>query len=83
MIEIYCTGNHQSGSLCQNCSDLLEYSVKRLDKCSFGEQKTSCKKCTVHCYKPDMREKIRNVMRYSGPRMFFYSPLEAIRHLFS
>lgn len=83
MIEIYCSANHQSGALCDNCSSLLEYSVKRLENCKFGEKKPSCRKCTVHCYRPDMREQIRQVMRYSGPRMIFYSPFEAIRHLFS
>lgn len=44
-------------------------------------KKTTCKKCPVHCYSPDMREKIRAVMRYSGPRMIFLHPFAAIRHL--
>ena len=28
-----------------------------------------------------MREKIREVMRFSGPRMLFYHPTVAIRHI--
>jgi hypothetical protein len=28
-----------------------------------------------------MREKIREVMRFSGPRMIFHHPIMAIRHL--
>ncbi len=40
-----------------------------------------CKKCTVHCYKPVMRERMRQTMRFAGPRMIFYSPWAAIRHL--
>jgi hypothetical protein len=28
-----------------------------------------------------MREKIREIMRFSGPRMIFYHPIMAIRHL--
>jgi hypothetical protein len=28
-----------------------------------------------------MREKIREVMRFSGPRMIFYHPITAIRHV--
>ena len=28
-----------------------------------------------------MRQKIRAVMRFSGPRMIFYHPVMAIRHL--
>ena len=36
------------------------------------ETKTFCSNCKVHCYKPEMRKKIRAVMRFSGPRMIFY-----------
>jgi hypothetical protein len=28
-----------------------------------------------------MREKIKEVMRFSGPRMLLYHPLDAFRHL--
>ena len=45
------------------------------------QTKTFCSNCRVHCYKPDMREKIRQVMRFSGPRMLFYHPIRAIRHV--
>ena len=41
-----------------------------------------CPECAaLNCYKPDMREKIRAVMRFSGPRMIFYHPVAAIRHV--
>ena len=29
-----------------------------------------------------MRDKIREVMRFSGPRMILYHPIEAIIHMF-
>ena len=61
--------------------ELLRYAHARLDRCPFGEKKSSCKKCTVHCYKPVMRERMRQTMRFAGPRMIFYSPWAAIRHL--
>lgn len=35
----------------------------------------------VHCYKPAMREKIREVMRFSGPRMMLYHPVLAVSHV--
>ena len=69
--------------LCGECRELLEYSLARLEHCKFGNAKTKCHKCPVHCYRPDMREKIRTVMRFSGPRMLLYHPLEALRYLFS
>lgn len=81
MIEIYCRANHNSESLCSDCDNLLEYAYARLDHCKFGENKTTCKKCPVHCYKPDMREKMRIAMRYAGPRMIIYHPIAAIKHI--
>ena len=44
------------------------------------ETKTFCSNCRVHCYRSEMREEIRKVMRFSGPRMIFYHPA-AIRHV--
>ncbi len=81
MIEYYCGKKHSTNDgLCSDCNQLLEYSHQRLDRCQFGEDKPTCRKCTVHCYKPDMRKKIRAVMRYSGPRLMFRAPLVWIRH---
>ena len=40
--------------------------------------KTTCARCSVHCYNPKMRRGIRVVMRYSGPRMFFAFPQNRI-----
>lgn len=81
MIRLYCTKVEGNKDLCSECKDLLDYSVEKLVTCPFGDRKESCKKCKVHCYAPDMREKIRRVMRFSGPRMFFYHPIAALRYL--
>ncbi len=89
MIEIWCRHHHgtilcskaSEKGLCPDCKALLDYSLARLDHCKFGNDKTKCHKCPIHCYKPDMREQIRAVMRFSGPRMLFYHPIEAIRYL--
>ncbi|MBR5813546.1 MAG: nitrous oxide-stimulated promoter family protein, partial [Bacteroidaceae bacterium] len=53
----------------------------RLEHCKFGNGKSTCQKCPVHCYKPQMRERMRAVMRWSGPRMLLYYPIDAIKHL--
>lgn len=81
MIRIYCRKKEKNASLCPDCEELLRYAHARLDRCPFGEKKSSCKKCTVHCHKPAMRERMRLVMRFSGPRMMLYAPWEALRHL--
>lgn len=81
MIEIFCRGHHHiSDGLCSECRQLLEYSLKRIDKCVFRNDKPACAKCPVHCYKPDMREQVRKVMRYAGPRMLIYHPLLTVLH---
>ena len=82
MIRLYCKRKERNRNLCSQCSELEEYAHKRLSACRYGEQKTSCKKCPTHCYRKDMREMIREVMRFSGPRMILYHPIESIRHLF-
>ena len=82
MIELYCHDIHNTKSgLCPECSKLLEYVRSRLDKCPFKENKPVCAKCPVHCYQPNMREQIKTVMRYSGPRMAFGHPILALFHI--
>ena len=81
MIRIYCKSKHGEKTLCPDCAELLRYAEERSDRCPFMETKTFCSNCSVHCYKPEMREKIRAVMRFSGPRMLLCRPVAAIRHL--
>jgi len=81
MIELYCTKCEGNNHLCLQCGELLDYALTRLEKCKFGNHKSSCKKCPVHCYKPEMRQKIRCIMRWSGPRMILYHPIKAVRHV--
>ena len=70
---------HLSG--CPECAQLDEYAALRTRRCRKMHVKTSCDACENHCYKPEMRERIRQVMRYSGPRMITRHPIAAIRHL--
>ena len=81
MIGLYCRKHHGGKELCAECAEVDAYARMRSDKCPFMETKTFCSNCKVHCYKPEMREKIRAIMRYSVPRMMFYHPIMAIRHL--
>ncbi len=81
MIALYCRDQHGADSLCPECAELLRYARRRLSKCPFQEGKTTCGKCPIHCYQPKMREKIRQVMRYAGPRMMLRHPLMAVMHL--
>ena len=83
MITLACRKRHatKSRELCPSCTELLAYAKARLDKCPYQEQKPTCAQCPIHCYKPAMKEQIRDVMRYAGPRMLRRHPILAILHL--
>lgn len=91
MIALYCAGNHKDAPrnnvavcgepVCEACAQLDAYAALRTQRCRKMDVKTSCDACENHCYKPEMREQIRTVMRYSGPRMLGKHPVAAIRHL--
>lgn len=86
MVRLYCKHNHNQelrthDGMCEECYELAEYAKMRSEKCPFMETKTFCNNCKVHCYKPEMRAKIKTVMRYSGPRMIFVHPVLAIWHV--
>ncbi len=82
MVGIYCRHKEHNKYLCKDCNELLEYAFQRLSHCPHGNAKPTCRKCTIHCYSPEMREKMRQVMIYSGPRMLLFAPTDAIKHLF-
>jgi len=83
MIRLYCRHHHQSKEdLCDNCQKLQAYALARIEHCVFGDNKPVCAECKVHCYKKDMREKVRQVMRFAGPRMLFRHPVLAFMHFF-
>ena len=91
MIALYCRDHHADavrsgsgaadGGLCPECAELLAYARLRLEKCRYGADKPTCANCTTHCYRPAMRERVREVMRYSGPRMLTRHPVLVVSHL--
>jgi len=82
MTRIYCQGHHQSGDVvCQSCQILNDYAHLRLEKCPYQEKKTTCANCPTHCYKKSMREQVKIMMRYAGPRMLLKHPRYAILHI--
>ncbi len=81
MIGLACRGRHRtSEALCPECSALLQYAQGRLQKCPFAERKPTCARCPIHCYRPERRAEIREVMRYAGPRMVYRHPVLALFH---
>ncbi len=82
MIRLYCRARHQKApGLCDECELLQQYALKRLQKCPFQQNKTTCSNCAVHCYSAKMKSRIIEVMRFSGPRMLLHHPFLAVAHL--
>lgn len=82
MMAIFCHDQHGEGpGLCDECRGLLAYAHRRLDACPFQEHKPACNHCAVHCYSATMKERVKSVMRYAGPRMPLRHPLLALMHL--
>lgn len=90
MIKKYCQGNHKIAraeqgikrdGICADCHELTEYALMRLDKCPFKRNKQFCSFCKIHCYNQEMRERIKNVMKYSGKHILLSHPIFAISHV--
>ena len=82
MVLIYCRGHHGTDGTqaCEECASLLVYASRRTERCVFGDAKPTCANCQVHCYTKEMRERVRAVMRWAGPRMLLRHPILALRH---
>jgi len=93
-ISIYCQENHPGGVkearlsliledkklvLCPECYELMNYSITKLLSCPY-HPKPMCKKCKTHCYAPGYRERIREVMRFSGLYLIKHGRLDLLIH---
>ena len=81
MVEIYCRHHHRGAVPCADCAVLADYADRRLDRCPYGAEKPTCVNCPIHCYQPEPRERMREVMRFAGPRMLWRRPYLAVMHL--
>ena len=82
MIGMYCRARHNSAIVpCEECGALLLYAHLKIDTCVFHAHKPVCNECRVHCYSRAMREEVRKVMRFSGPRMLLAHPVLGVRHM--
>jgi hypothetical protein len=93
-VEVYCAGKHGmveraplelpaglgSRSLCQECATFLAYAVAKRLKCPLEVEKPTCKRCRIHCYDRPRREKVREVMAYSGRKLILKGRLDYLFH---
>ena len=67
--------------VCNECREFLLYAFERRLGCPL-EEKPLCKHCPVHCYKPEYREKVREIMRFSGQHLIMRGRLDLLWHYF-
>ncbi|MFH1179497.1 MAG: nitrous oxide-stimulated promoter family protein [Candidatus Bathyarchaeota archaeon] len=88
-IQIYCETKHkdlekidENGiKLCVECHETLRYSTWRREVCP-QDPKPTCKNCEIHCYLPDQRAKIKNIMRHSGMLLIKRGRIDLLLHYF-
>jgi len=51
--------------LCKKCLDKLNYSIKKLQECTY-ENKPRCRKCATPCYEKKEWKELSKIMRYSA-----------------
>ena len=66
---------------CKECRDFLLYAFERRLRCPL-EEKPLCKHCPVHCYKPGYRDKVREIMRFSGQHLIKRGRFDLLWHYF-
>jgi hypothetical protein len=69
-------------SLCPDCAKLLTYGLTMRLKCPH-DPKPMCKKCETQCYKGDYKEKIREIMKFSGMYMIKHGRVDLLYHYFA
>ena len=71
----------QKYPVCRECCAFLLYAFERRLRCPL-EDKPICKHCPVHCYKTEYREKVREIMRFSGQYLILRGRFDLLWHYF-
>lgn len=79
-------GGHPDAGLgrirvCRECQEFLDYAIQRRLRCPL-EPKPTCKHCQIHCYRAGHREKVREIMKFSGPYLIRRGRLDLLWHYF-
>ena len=68
-------------ALCPDCQKLLTHGIAKRLQCPY-DPKPMCKKCKTHCYAPGYRERMREVMKFSGLYLVRHGRLDLMFHYF-
>ena len=94
--EIFCRAKHRNAefirvslpaalgvrTICPECRSFLEYAIAKRLTCPLEAEKPTCKKCRIHCYDRQRRDKVREIMSYVGRRMVMRGRLDYLWHYF-
>jgi hypothetical protein len=67
--------------LCTDCAGLVGHAIEKRRLCPL-DPKPSCKKCHIHCYSRQHRDKIREIMSFSGRHLILRGRLQYLWHYF-
>jgi predicted amidophosphoribosyltransferase len=67
-------------TLCDDCRKLLTHAFVKRSHCPL-DPKPACKHCPSHCYNPAYRQRMRQVMKFSGWKMLLGGRLNYLFHL--
>ena len=67
--------------LCRECKRLLAYGIGMRLACPH-DPKPMCKKCETQCYKGEYKEKIREIMKFSGMHLVKHGRFDLLYHYF-
>ncbi len=73
------TGGRET--ICRECADLLTHGMQKRKLCPL-DPKPTCKKCHIHCYSQTYRQKIREIMAFSGRKMLLRGRIDYLWHYF-
>jgi hypothetical protein len=67
--------------VCPECKRLLAYGIGMRLRCAH-DPKPKCKACETPCYKGGYKEKIREIMRFSGMYLIKHGRIDLLYHYF-
>jgi len=67
--------------LCDECHELLTYSIQKLQECP-NDPKPRCRNCENPCYEKDKYKQMAKMMRHSGFKLGLTKAAKKIKKLF-
>ena len=69
-----------AADLCPSCREAIMSTLERASSCPNGHS-GNCQDCSIKCQRGESQKRIKEIMRYSAPRMAIRHPLMTIEYL--